>query len=406
MKSKTKETKTWECVVLHSNVETTFRKFFDLYEKDRLAARIFIKNKKLTAQNVVDFKNKNIHIITTEFISYGVSVTLKMYKSKKIFSKYYVDTNNGLISKYFRGKFIPCKINDLNNDIKLYLIKLMPWIQFVFESNLPITFTTVVSKKLYSHKKLLSWYWVTNYPTAKQLSEIFNGEKGYYLRKNIKYVRNLNNLNSNFIKEKDGKTLRTLSNIFDKDDHISIFWDVFLIAIVLGKKVNAAWSFKRLLSEKQNMNKEMNNILYIKNKENLKINEKFLMVVPLLKDLGFIVPTTTEDVVSMYGQSCENMLLEINDIENGYYLPFKYNNNIINIRCSDNYNYSYYKKMHGFGGQTTQRNINQVDADFIEQTIYRINLYVKNKLKNDIRKGKIEKIMSDSSDDVYDFFNF
>ena len=141
--------KKWELIVLYSNVNIVFKEFFDLYDKDRMAARLFMLNGGISESGyrVVAFKNKNIYIIVQEQIKYGVSTTLKKYKSTKVHGKYYIDTNTGMIAKSISSKFLPMRIDRMGSESDGYTVKyiktLMPWMAFLFELKLPITLSLI-----------------------------------------------------------------------------------------------------------------------------------------------------------------------------------------------------------------------------------------------------------------------
>ena len=147
-----KKDKKWNYVVISDNTAETFQKFNEIYDKNREAARYFVINNKLISSRLIVFINKNVHIIVHEYISYGVSISLKRYKSTKTVEKVYLDTSNGSISRNIKGKFLPCKSSNISHSIYEYIIKQIKWIDFVFKLQLPLTFTTIVTKKLYSEK--------------------------------------------------------------------------------------------------------------------------------------------------------------------------------------------------------------------------------------------------------------
>lgn len=382
MGKKKSEIKEWKCEVIQSNVDETFGKFFELYEKDKLAARLYILNGYFESWRYVDFQqpnNPNVHMILHEKISYGVSITLRIYKSVKVLAKYYVDISTGSISKSMGGKFIPCKVRDIQDSrIKQYLIKLMPWIEFVFELNLPITFVTVANKKLYSTKKLLAWYWGTNYPTAVKLNLL----NFYSIRKNPKNITKLENLNK---------------NILENHEHAEIFLEVFDMAIQLRKVVNAGWSLKRLKNEHNKMSKEITNTLYVKHDEPLKIPYHFSIIVPCLRDLGFQVGTTTKEIAEICTSLPPDKVKDyIDNTNNSSAILCKYKHVRFRFYYSSNKKVEYYTDL----GNTSFKIIDKSIEDYILGSVKRVNSYAENKKKNDIRKGKIGKIMGDTVETV------
>ena len=280
-----KEDKKWDYSIISDSTDKVFSKFNEIYDKDREAARYFILSEnlnKICSHRIVVFVNKKVHIIVKERVSYGVSVSLKRYKSVKTLEKYYVDTNNGSITKLTNGKFIPCKSTDISIDIKNYIISKMKWIDFIFKLNLPVTFSTIVTKKLYSERKLLSWFWGTNYPTALKLNKALkdNGEL-YTFRKNVKSVKNINNFNPEFFA--DGNTMY-------------LFMNTLHLSVKTLRTINAVWSHKRLLLENRKMNRIVLDKLYDNYDVSLNIHEGFLPFLNRIKSHGYYIPTTTKEI--------------------------------------------------------------------------------------------------------------
>ena len=405
--------KKWECVELKSDVETAYRKFFDLYAKDRLAARLLIMSRSVPkAHRVVAFRNGDIHIVRSEMISYGVSVTLRMYKSAKVGAKYYINSETGLIARSHNGKFIPCKASDITDgNVKKYLKKIMPWVGFIFKLNLPVTFTTIVNKKLYSTKKLLSWYWGTNYPTAQKL-DILNTKDGifYGIRKNLKTISNITNLNNDILVD---------------DTHRTLFAETFILAIRLRKTINAAWSFKRLQLEHDKMVKEILHILYSDHCELIEYPEKFKSAINAFKKYGFKVPITTDELIKLAGRSNPDTIAShIDNIKNNSSMIVKYNDILIQLNHYKDWNANKIS-MSGISGVSPSpsstltvgstvpeddgefhwssissfgKPVSKEVKDYITLSVNNINLYLKNKIKMDARKAKLGKIINSNQE--------
>jgi hypothetical protein len=73
----------WNYEIIYDDTNSIFQTFNKIYEKDRKAARFYLNNKKI-ATKIIAFYDNNIFIIKKEQISYGVSITLKRYKSLSI----------------------------------------------------------------------------------------------------------------------------------------------------------------------------------------------------------------------------------------------------------------------------------------------------------------------------------
>ena len=362
----------WEYVVLYSNVEERFRKFFDIYEKDREAARYYalVKSHSTRADRVVAFVDKNIHMIVHESIGYGVSTTLRMYKSLKVTEKYYVDISKGLISRYSAGKFIPCRPKDITTTgIRHYLTEKMPWIDFVFKLNLPVTFASIVDKKLYSHKKLLSWYWGTNYPTALRLYAVKKDSQLYNIKEHSKNIRNLVNINDKILKEEPVRQL---------------FMSVLDLAVKARVVINAAWSVKRLRVEERKLGRKIMDVMYSdKFDEPLAISENFKPILRFLGQMGCFVPRTKKQMTMI----CEHPHAANNffgDIKNKR-LVFKYKKSIFVIDYSHHWSQKKEepKKYHSSGSGSYHPDD---DCDmFLERINKELDIY----RRNEERKRKI-----------------
>lgn len=278
--NKNDEIKEWNYIELFNDTAIVYETFNNIYVKDREAARYYILNKNISSAIIKVFSKKNIKILVKEQISYGVSITLKRYKSTKLIHKYYIDISTGLIAKLKNGKFLQCRPNEIDQHTKKYIINEIPWIKFIFDLDLPVTFNTIVTKKLYSTKKLLRWYWSANYQTAIKLNSIKDNQYKYLIRKNIKNINNINNINP---------------KIFDSDPiknnhHLKLFINTLNLAVKCSKKINAAWSFNRLYNEYNKLNKTILNKLYENYNKPIIISDIFKPIINFLLDRNYYIP--------------------------------------------------------------------------------------------------------------------
>jgi len=396
-----KEDKKWEYEIISDNTDNIFKKFNEIYDKNREAARYFIlsENNKIYSQRIVVFINKKVHIVVKESISYGVSISLKRYKSVKTLEKYYIDTNNGSISRSVNSKFIPCKPTNISSEIKDYIISKMKWIGFVFKLNLPVTFNTIVTKKLYSERKLLSWFWGTNYPTALKLNHALkNNAELYTIRKNTKNIENINNFNPEF---------------FNNRENMCLFISTLYLSVKTLRKVNAAWSYNRLLLENKKMNRLILDKLYDNYNIQLPINECFLPFINRIKSHGYYIPKTTKEFSTICNsadkvreyisyQNSDRPFLIIKKNNFVLLLNHVYYYNLSNIQNSIHQaqfyvytSYSNYKK-------DIQKDMKDLE-DEKEELVTDLNIYAITHLKADERKKKIIKI-NEESELENDFF--
>lgn len=315
--NKNDEVKEWNCIELYNNTATVYKNFNDIYLKNRESARYYILGKHINSTIIKVFTKKNIKILIKESISYGVSITLKRYKSTKLIYKYYIDTSTGLIAKAKNNKFLQCKPNELDIDTKNYVIGEMPWIKFIFDLNLPVTFNTIITKKLYSTKKLLRWYWNTDYRTALKLNSIKNNDHRYFIRKNLKNIDNINNINS---------------KNFESDTHLQLFINTLTLAVKVTKKINAIWSFNRLFNEYNKFNKIILNKLYENYNYPIRIHDIFKPILNFLLIRGYYIPRDYKDLSKLSNREYViNSIIETSDVESSRYYLIIYKDNKLMI---------------------------------------------------------------------------
>lgn len=278
--NKNDEIKEWNYIELSNDTAIVYETFNNIYVKDREAARYYILNKNIGSTIIKLFSKKNIKILVKEQISYGVSITLKRYKSTKLIHKYYIDISTGLIAKLKNGKFLQCRPNEIDQHTKKYIINEIPWIKFIFDLDLPVTFNTIVTKKLYSTKKLLRWYWSANYQTAIKLNSIKDNQYKYLIRKNIKNINNINNINPKIFD----------SDPIENNHHLKLFINTLNLAVKCSKKINAAWSFNRLYNEYNKLNKTILNKLYENYNKPIIISDIFKPIINFLLDRNYYIP--------------------------------------------------------------------------------------------------------------------
>jgi hypothetical protein len=376
--------KKWTYFLISDDTSKVFENFNKLYDIDREAARYYMYDTTdyLSSIKLYAYINKDVQIIIKEKIRYGVSISLKRYKSTKIIQKLYFNTKTGAISKYSNGKFINCTPADVLSDIKNYIISQLKWTEFVFQLNLPISFSTIVNKKLYSERKLLSYYWNTNYPTARKLNKAKNEFKDYFdyyfLVKNKNIVKNIENINSLF---------------FTDREYIDLFLNNLRLSIVTLDKINSTWSYKRHIHENKRLNLKIINKLYESGNYDVELTPEdiFLPVIKFLENSGHQIIYNINGIIKYFNKY--NLLqIAISYLKSRNSLAFVSNNELIIIYHSDfndnRFNVSIGKDINGI-----VKTINNNYRDFIK--IYD-------------REKKIEKINTSVFDDSIfdeDYFN-
>jgi hypothetical protein len=294
---------------------------------------------------------------------------------------YYVDIKSGLITKKSKGKFIPCKPSEISSEIKDYIIKKIKWIDFVFNSRLPITFTSIVNKKLYSEKKLLSWFWCTDYKLALKLNKLFkDGEHVFHIRNN-KNIKNINNINPLF---------------FTDTSYRYIFIETLNLAIKSINIINATWSYKRLVYENKKMNRFILDTLYETYNFPLTVNDKFLPIIKYLKDNNYIIPKTSKELSKLWNneESVKYYLDNIKNCKTLKTLIVKKNGNLVLLGFETSWNSDKEKiAIKSSYNYTSKYSMNSE----IQNDIKILNEKYESLIKIYERKNKIKKITSNET---------
>ena len=272
---KKEDVRKWEFSIISDTTDEIFKEFNEIYSRNREYARYYINsdaNNGLASRRLLVYKHDNIQIINEELIKYGVSISLKRYKSTKKLYSFWFDTKSGNISKLRNGKFIQCKPNELPSCISEYIVSQKKWMKFIFDLDLPVTFNTIVTKKLYSERKLLRWYYGCDYKIALSIKKL-DCNLSYLIKKHGKYIRNLDNINKEIFNK--------------KSNYLSLFIQTFKNSIKTMKVMNASWSYKRLLNENNKIKKHIYNV-YLENikDEELELDDYFKPIILFLKSRG------------------------------------------------------------------------------------------------------------------------
>ena len=313
--------KTWEYKELASGVNMTFATFWKIYEKDRMAARLYINSNETKAgfRHVV-FIHKNVHVIVHERVKYGVSTTLRMYKAIAVLDKVYLNIDTGMVLLKKGKNFVSCCPTQIvNHEIQEYIISVLPWIEFIFKRNLPITFTTIVKNKLYNDKKLMMFYFNANYETSKFLYEYFKDYNRILIKKNNLWMENMNNLNREHV----------------LNGNLSTFMDTLKMGIWLLEKTNVAWSVKRMKEEHDQRMTRINVILAEFDNEPLNIAKKFRPAYEFLQHHGCKVFQTTRELILEGFLQHHCVGTYANSVNTGYCMIMRYKD--ITVQLNESY---------------------------------------------------------------------
>lgn len=372
---KNNDIKTWDYNIIFDNSNEVFSKFNEHYSKNREMARYYIYRNSIQSTRIIVFIKDNVQIIKQERIKYGVSISLKRYKSSKEEIKLYFDTKNGSISKSKNGKFIPVKPSEIPQKIKGYIISQKKWMSFIFELNLPVTFSTIANKKLYSKRKLLSWFYNCNYKTALQINIL--SEERIYIRECSKNIRNLNNINPLF---------------FTDSNYRKLFMEVLFLSIKTIKIVNAAWSFNRLQNELKLLNRHIIGVIYENtDDEELKIHDVYLPILKTLKDNGYEILNRKKEVI----KCCKNENEFFSTENTNNYLFITKNKNLYFVTISKKYNtkdgfyfrtdnsYNYSNDLYNLLEMITKNYENLLLSYNRQNKIKKLNLYMEEENKEE-----------------------
>lgn len=289
-------------------------KLFEIYKEDREKASIYfrIANKRdLTHIYWVICENKNNLVIEKISKFYGISKTNKIYNSKKSLLKVIIKKGKSVYikkdSKLLQinlPDFISCfSINNFNfkDRLKEFFLKIHPNIEWIWnemesEGFVPKrSLNYIVKNKLFSPKKYLKKEF-PEYPTKdiyiilKNCDLIYSPSteemlKASYSRREIfsnipLYIKTLKNGTIN--KEKHKVSVPTLYHLFlkglkesDIDYSVNIFQDLCEMAYKLKRKINPAWSNKRMKEEHDNLSKIITDLLSTMDNISLEINPVF-----------------------------------------------------------------------------------------------------------------------------------
>lgn len=242
----------------HTNVD----KFKELIKKDPKIARVWLSNNEVLSYTEYFTDNGSNFVISSVETNYGISITNKLYANHTTLKSIIVK-NNTFYVKYRNSiqALSYSHLNSMNKAWQTILFERHPWIKFVCENKIPIIFNTIYRKKLFSFEDCVKYLYKTNYPTAKKLHNVFydSGVIKFYKRA-LPYLYNLENFNFELLE----------NNMY------SLFQDSIKMAKLLQKKINCAWSTKRLTQEHDNWAKEITDILANIDNQPLTIDKQYL----------------------------------------------------------------------------------------------------------------------------------
>lgn len=191
------------------------------------------------------FFNDSSHFLKAYGIEYIIEGNLLVEKSTEIFNINHdlvatitngveflnIDSYTQLFSFFFReyGDAFRLNLKPCNDFIKAYFLEHHSWIRFYLEMNIGEEFNQIILNKLFSHKK----YWGYKYRGIPYKEYEENTLKFGILLYNIEHFYNQQNINTPLFSRYD-------------PEFETILFKAIEISKITNKKINCAWSLRRL----------------------------------------------------------------------------------------------------------------------------------------------------------------
>ena len=265
--------------LLHESDKKDVDELFRVYKESPFNARVkfFNDKKQICFTRKVIFERGNDFEICDFRVSFGISITNRIYSSqKKIQSiiyksgKFYYKVNEGR-----NKKFIPLMYNHLMHfsgsgvleKLRIFLSERFFWFEAIHEysSSHHLNLNVVKAKKLFGNKALSQYIFGVPYSVCKLITEhnilgkLHDYGSPYKVWKSyLPYLKNIDKVNPELITS-------------------HYFHDTVRMAKTLGRKVNCVWGLKRLKEEHDTWAREIGNIVLDCSVEyNLNIRKEFI----------------------------------------------------------------------------------------------------------------------------------
>ena len=230
-------------VVIEEATENRVEKLFEIYAKDKAKARAYyytnnVASGSYTTTRTVAFEYSNGDVRIARINKrYGISVTNKMFSGES--NDWAIIYKKNQDKYYFQRKytFKGFSLGDLgysvgDDAIRNYLCKKFPVLRTAFEQREKchyfgsVLINVIARKKIFSEKAMLRHIWGTPYKVAEVLMKVRNMDPNQWVETR-QALYNVENIREGFFDDK-------------------YFRDTRKFAAALGKKINCAWSEKRL----------------------------------------------------------------------------------------------------------------------------------------------------------------
>lgn len=241
-------------------------RFFEIYKKDRMHAKIIHANNKnkysfsVTRDILFEFPNGDFKI-SKMTRKYGMSVTNIVYNRestdwslsyKKATKKLYLIKDKKVTQVTFNTllSLFPTQRDKIPEDYAAFqfLVEKFGWLRNIAEDNrlYSLSFNVIMSKKLFNGKKALAHIYGVPYPVADIVSKNKQGYSPWDFIRVWKQIK---------------KNLINIENLKVEFLNSHLFMDSCRLGGLLGKKVNCSWSLKRLKQEHDDWAKQVDNIV-------------------------------------------------------------------------------------------------------------------------------------------------
>lgn len=247
-----------------------------VYETEPFSARVLFMNEDKMYNNfkkhrLVEYSNGNDYSLVYYTRKYGISISNKRYSSEKEMfrlnfknNKFSCMVRNRNTYKVIAPTYNSIARSELGNNshevLKTLLCKKYSWFRFINDENIltNVSFNTILTKKLFTLRKALSYEFGVSYPLASYLTQINKYEEFKYFKHNLRYLINVDSLPKSKLCENN------------------LWRDTLKMAKVLGRTINCKWSISRLKAEHDAWSTEITNILAKAKNKLLNIGDIFL----------------------------------------------------------------------------------------------------------------------------------
>jgi len=247
-----------------------------VYETDPFSARVLFMSEDKIYNNfkkhkLVVYGDGDNYSLVYYTRNYGISISNKRYSSEKEMfrlnfkdNKFSCMVRNRNTYKVMAPTYDVINRSGLNNDshdvLRGLLSKKYAWFRFIKDENVltNVSFNTILTKKIFTLRKALSYQFGVSYPLASYLTQINRHEEFRYFKYNVRYLINVDSLPK--------------SNLCEHH----LWRDTLRMAKVLGRVINCKWSIPRLKAEHDAWSSEITNILAKAKNRPLRISDIFL----------------------------------------------------------------------------------------------------------------------------------